>query len=333
MSVTVLVLSTASKALISSAVSVLAKSFFLGENDNFPYYKIMEAQQNMLEAIEVSALKTFRDYYRMNDISKAADALMSASNRDANPIINLLLGATLYKLGKYDIGFEKISNALNMNPLLAKIFNIPIGNIYDCSVDEMASTIRTPYVPEDSFANKLARRLGMEVNEGIIRCEFCTFGLNISFNFILEDKEVYGALNIENGEILWISTDESSGSYCQLIINTPLYTVLKKDSLFYIYNNSGICVKILSGGSFNLLFASMSDIEFLHNSGQYYMSSDVYGDLSYHLSFPFESRKYLDIKSELIAKHVIAKGSNRYDVHWDDYYAYKILLSIKKYGL
>lgn len=332
MSVTVLVISTASKTLISSAVSVLAKSFFIGESDTFPYKKILDSHQIWLEDIEVSALKTYRDYYRMNDVSKAADALMSASNRDANPIINLLLGATLYKLGRYDIAYEKISNAINMNPLLTNILNIPVGKIYDCSVDKITSSIRTPYVPEDTFSNKVARVLGTEVNEGITQCEFCTFGLNISFNFILEGKDVFGALNIENGEILWISTDESSGSHFQLIINTPLYTVLKKESLFYIYNNSGICVKNLSESGFNLLFGSISEIEQLHNRGLYYMSSYVHGDTNYHLSFPFNSSKYLAIKSEQIAKHVIARGRNRYDVHWDDYYAYKILLSIKDYG-
>lgn len=329
MSITVLVISTASKALISSAVSTLAKSFFVGESDNFPYSKILGAHQSMLEDIEVSALKTYRDYYRMNDISKAADALMNASNRDANPMINLLLGATLYKLGRYEIGFEKISNALNMNPLLANILNIPIGNIYDCSVREVASSISTPYVPEDTFVNKISRRFGVEVNEGIIDCEFCTLGLNISFNFLLEGKNVFGALNIENGEILWTSTGETEGSLCHLILNSPLYTVLKKDSFYYIYDNLGRCVKRLSDGAFNLLFGSITDIEDLHNSGQYYMSSRVYGDMSRYLNFPFNSTKHLAIKSKQIAKHVVAKGSNRYDVHWDDYYAYQILLSIE----
>lgn len=331
MSVTVLVISTASKALISSAVSTLAKSFFISESNTFPYSRILGSHQHMLEDIEVSALKTYRDYYRMNEISKAADALMSASNRDANPMINLLLGATLYRLNRNDIGYEKISNALNMNPLLTNILNIPVEKIYDCSVDKITSSIRIPYVPEDSFSNKISRWLGMEVNEGIIRCEFCTFGLNISFNFTLEGKDVFGALNIESGELLWTSTDESSGSHFQLIINTPRYTVLKKESLFCVYNNSGICVKSLSESGFNLLFGSMSEIELLHNRGQYYMSSNVYGDMNYHLSFPFKTSKYLAINSEQIAKHVIAKGSNRYDVHWDDYYAYKILLSIKNY--
>lgn len=329
MSATVLVISTASKALISSAVSGLAKSFFEGESATFPYLRILESHQNWLEDIEISDLKTYRDYYRMGDISKAADALMGASNRDANPMINMLLGATLFKLGRKDIGFEKISNAINMNPLLANNLRIPLEKIYDCSVEKLPNSISTPYVPEDTFANKISRRLGMEVNEGIIECEFCTLGLNISFNFLLEGKNVFGALNIENGEILWTSTDETEGSLFHLIINSPLYTVLKKDSFYYIYNNLGRCVKRLSDRAFNLLFGSITDIEDLHNNGQYYMSSRVYGDMSRHLNFPFNSTKHLAIKSKQIAKHVVAKGSNRYDVHWDDYYAYKILLSIE----
>ena len=329
MSVTVLVISTASKALISSAVSGLAKSFFEGESDTFPYSRILESYQNWLEDFEKSALKTYRDYYRMGDISKAADALMGASNRDANPMINMLLGATLYKLGRKDIGFEKISNAFNMNPLLAYNLRIPLEKIYNYSVEKLPNSIRTPYVPEDTIANKISRRLGMEVNEGIIDCELCTLGLNISFNFLLEGKNVFGALNIDNGEILWTSTDETEGSIFHLVMNSPLYTVLKKDALYYIYNNSGRCVKSLSEGAFNLLFGLITDIEDLHNSGQYYMGSRVYGDMCCHLMFPFSSTKHLDIKSKQIAKHVVAKGSNRYDVHWDDYYAYKILLSIE----
>ncbi len=326
MSVSELILSTATKALISSAVSALTKSFFLGDSNIFPYSRILNSHQNMLEDIEVSALKTYRDYYKMNDISKAADALMSASNRDANPTINLLLGATLYKLRKYDIAFQKISTALNMNPLLANVLNIPIRNIYDCSVKRITSSIKTPYVPEDTFSNKIKRRLGSEINEGIWKCEFCTFGLNISFN-LLSQENVFGALNIENGEILWISTEESS--YSQLIINTPFYTVLKNGSLYYIYDNSGICVKTLSENSFNLLFGTISDIELLHNSGQFYMSSSVRRDMNYKLRFPFNSTKNLAIRSELLATHNVARARNRYDAHPEYYYAYKILLSIE----
>jgi len=234
MSASVLVISTASKALISSAISGLAKSFFEGESDAFPYLKILESHQNWLEDIEISDLKTYRDYYKMGNTSKAADALMGASNREANPMINMLLGATLYKLGRKDVGFEKISNAINMNPLLANNLRLPFGKIYDCSVGKLSSSIKTPYMPEDTLANKISRRLGMEVNEGIINCEFCTLGLNISFNYILEGKNVFGALNIENGEILWTSTDETEGSFFYLIMNSPLYTVLRKDSFYYI---------------------------------------------------------------------------------------------------
>lgn len=329
MSVTVLVISTASKALISSAVSALAKSFFEGESDTFPYKRILESHQNWLEDIEISDLKTYRDYYGIGDISKAADALMGARNREANPMINMLLGATLYKLGKEDIGFEKISNAINMNPLLAYNLRIPLEKIYNYSVIKLPNSIRIPYVPEDTIANKISRGLGMEVNEGIIDCEFCTLGLNISFNFLLEGKNVFGAMNIENGEILWTSTDETEDSISHLIINSPLYTVLKKDSFYYIYNNFGRCVKRLSYGAFNLLFGAITDIEDLHNSGKYYMRSSVFGDMCHHLNFPFNSTKHLSIKSKQIAKHVVARGSNRYDVHWDNYFAYEILLSIE----
>ena len=59
------------------------------------------------------------------------------------------------------------------------------------------------------------------------------------------------------------------------------------------------------------------------------MGSRVYGDMCVRLMFPFSWIKYFGINSKQIAKHVVAKGSNRYDVHWDDYYAYKILLSIE----
>lgn len=249
------------KAVISTCISRLTNSIFSLNEDRLYRYVSNEISNlsTMIEDIYISSLRTFSDYVNMGNYEKAADALMEISNREGTPITKYLLGMTLLKTGKKDLAYKKIQEAFVANPLLAELIEVPVNSLINKpSTVGYWSTI--PCTVEDSLGNKIIRRLGVEINEGVKRVETSSFGGHIAFLESFEEKCCYGVLNIENGKVEWMRTDEEDNDR-RIVLYTPEYVVYDFDGKYEIFKQSmGRCVASFSKDAFHVLFCPQKQL-------------------------------------------------------------------------
>lgn len=250
------------KAVISTCISRLTNSFFSLNED--PLYRYVSREisihQTMIEDIYLSSLRTFSDYVDMGNYEKAADALMDISNREGTPITKYLLGMTLLKIGQKDLANKKIQEAFAANPLLSELIGISVTSLMSTPNPTSFWSV-TPCTVEDSLGNKIIRRLGVEINEGVKWVEVSSFGGHIAFLESFEEKCCYGVLNIEDGTVEWMRSDEEDYDR-RIALYTPEYVVYDFHGKYEIFKqSSGRCVASFSKDAFHVLFCPQEQLE------------------------------------------------------------------------
>ena len=156
-----------------------------------------------------------------------------------------------------------------MNPYL-RVFQ-PHLNISSsfCNQPVLSWRVR-PYTIVDSFSNKAWRRLGMEVNEGIVYVEICSSGGDILYLICTENECVFGLLEIATGRSLW-RHNVSDLNY-RIITCTPEYAVFQDGTLYKVYNKYGFYVGQYSKFTFEAIFSSEEELKMVNH---YKISSNI----------------------------------------------------------
>lgn len=260
-----------SKYAITKCIELISKNLFIQED---PIWKELNRNinihQHMIEGIYISSIKSCHDYISLGDYHSAANALMNLSNMDGTATINYLLAMILCKIGKKELGSKKMEVALQMNPLLATNMGFKVTDIYEPIINaEYWDT--TPFLIDDTFGNKVLRKLGFEINEGVYHLELSTLGGNIAYLIRTKDTEInsYGVLNVKNGYPIWSKTEKSEYSL-HLRLSTPQYTIFEDyNGMLRIFNaHNGYEVAQFTKATFEVLFGSS-------NGEDYYLSTYI----------------------------------------------------------
>lgn len=250
--------------------------------------KEMSVHQYMMEDIYLSSLRSYWDNISMGEYEAAIQSIMDLSNREATPKVNYLLAMALVKCGKEQLAKQKLKEALLMNPFM------------DCSEPYLENDYHVepvsynwsiiPYTIDDTISNKVLRRLGIDINEGVSKIEVCSSGGDILYLIKAQNDVEFGLIDINTGHIIW-KTSRKDDVDIEIIANTPYYSILKYKDTYEFYKRKETCVARLSKYSFNILFST--DAELLKIS-KYKMSS-VIDENSSVMEIPAISSKKISI--------------------------------------
>lgn len=259
---------------------------------------MLNVQQSMIEQIYISQLKSFRDYITNNMYSDAVRSIMDLSNRDATPKVNYLLALALSLNGNAGLAIEKLKKAICMNPFM-DCFDKYLRDNYKCVTPPSGWTAQ-PFTINDTFANKALRRMGIEVNEGVIKTEVITSGGDVFYLIKTENDVKYGLLDLSNGNSVWQKYEENvNHTDYKIITCTPEYSVLKIGYYYYFYNRYSNCVTKYSNNAFELLFSTKSELQHVSK----FLAEERIEDNSNVINLPTLSDRDLSIIPIKYKKH------------------------------
>lgn len=257
--------------------------------------EVLAVHQVMIEQTYISPLLTFQDYVKNSMYEDGMRCLMELSNREATPKINYLLALTLVKCGKLELAKDKLEKAFMMNPYL-KVFQPHLMISGFCHQSASNWCVR-PYTIVDSFSNKALRRLGMEVNEGVVSIEICSSGGDILYSIFTENECVFGLLEITSGCSLW--QHKVSDLDYRIVTCTPEYAVFKNGTLYKVYNKYGSIVGQYSKFVFETIFSCEEELRLVD---QYKISCSV-DEFTEKMELSTLSSKQLSVTPVRYTKH------------------------------
>lgn len=259
---------------------------------------LLNVHQSMIEQIYISPLKSFKDFIANNMYSDAIRSLMDLSNRDATPKVNYILALALFLNGNAELAKEKLEKAISMNPFM-DCFQKFLSDNYKCMTPSSEWTSQ-PFTITDTFANKAFRRMGIEVNEGIIKTEVITSGGDVFYLFKTENDVKYGLLNLSNGNSIWQKYEENVNyTDYKIITCTPDYSVIRIGCNYYFYNRHSSCVTTYSNNAFELLFSTKSELRHVFK----FLAEETIDECSRIINLPTLSNRELSIIPIKYKKH------------------------------
>ena len=231
--------------------------------------KELSVHQFMIEDIYLSSLRSYLDNISMGEYEAAIQSIMDLSNREATPKVNYLLAMALVKCGKEQKAKEKLEKAFLMNPFM-DCFEPCLESDYHAAPSSSNWSI-IPYAINDTFSNKVFRRLGIDINEGVSEIEVCSSGGDILYLIKTQNDVEFGLIDINTGNIIW-NKFRKGNIDTEIIANTPYYSILKYKDTYEFYKRRDTCVARFSKSSFNILFST--DAELMKIS-KYKMSSAI----------------------------------------------------------